>query len=310
MPDTGGTDPEDTLPPGFTRREARVNGTTLSYLIGGDGAPLVLLHGWPQTALAWRHVLAPLARLGFTVVAPDLRGLGRSARARSGYEKDTQADDLRRLLESLRLSRDVRLVGHDIGGMVAFSYARRFPGVVERLVLAELAVPGLGLEQAMDVAAGGRWHFGLFMAPEVPELLFSGHEHAFFTWWFAHLAGTPGAIGTADVAAVTRAYSGAESLRCGFEHYRTLLADGQVNRTWYEEGGRLTMPVLALGGELGAGTRLADALRPAVPGVIAGVVPRSGHFVAEEDPGSFLEILVPFLTGTVRPRTRSETVAR
>ncbi|MFG3259425.1 alpha/beta fold hydrolase [Streptomyces sp. NPDC048172] len=300
------SDSEDTLPAGFTRREAHVNGTTLSYLTGGEGPPLVLLHGWPQTALAWRHVLTPLARLGFTVLAPDLRGLGRSARATSGYDKDTQADDLRALLESLRLRRDdVRLVGHDIGGMVAFAYARRFPDTVERLVLAELAVPGLGLEQAMDVARGGRWHFGLFMTPQVPELLLSGHEHAFFTWWFAHLAGAPDAIGEADVTAVTHAYSGTESLRCGFAHYRTLLVDGQVNRTWYESGGRLAMPVLAIGGELGAGTRLADAVRPAVPGVTAAVVPRTGHFLAEESPAEFLGLLSPFLSDTGKPQKES-----
>lgn len=288
-----------TLPRGFTRREAHVNGTTLSYLIGGEGAPLVLLHGWPQTALAWRHVLAPLARLGFTVVAPDLRGLGASARAESGYDKDTQTDDLRGLLKALQLDQDVRLVGHDIGGMVAFACARRYPETVERLVLAELAVPGLGLEQAMDVAHGGRWHFGLFMTPQVPELLFAGHEEEFFAWWFADLAGKPDAIAPADVAAVSRAYSSFASLRSGFEHYRTLLADGQINRTWYEDGGRLTMPVLAMGGQLGAGTRLADSLRPAVPDVTTAVLPDIGHFVAEEDPEQFLRILAPFLIGTV-----------
>lgn len=301
MTDPGAISLDDVLPDGFTRREAHVNGTTLSYLIGGRGVPLVLLHGWPQTALAWRHVLAPLAQLGFTVLAPDLRGLGRSARARSGYDKDTQADDLHGLLDGLRLNREVRLVGHDIGGMVAFACARRFPGVVERLVLAELAVPGLGLEQAMDVTRGGRWHFGLFMTPEVPELLLSGREEEFFTWWFDHLAGTPGAIGRPDIAEAARSYAGAESLRCGFEHYRTLLADGRLNRAWYEEGGRLAMPVLALGGERAVGTKLADALRPAAPRLAAAVVPHSGHFVAEEHPEQFLKIVTPFLTSTQQP---------
>lgn len=291
-------DLDETLPAGFTRHETHVNDTTLSYLIGGEGPTLVLLHGWPQTALAWRHVLAPLARLGFTVVAPDLRGLGQSARAQSGYDKDTQADDLHGLLAALRLSGDLRLVGHDIGGMVAFAYARRYPDAVKRLALAELAVPGFGLEQAMDVARGGRWHFGLFMTPEVPELLLADREYAFFAWWFAHLAGTPDAISEADIAAVTRSYSGAESLRCGFAHYRTLLADGHINRTWHEEGGRLTMPVLAMGGESAVGAQLANALRPAAPGVTAGVVPHSGHFVAEEEPEQFLRILSPFLTET------------
>ncbi|WP_033296220.1 alpha/beta fold hydrolase [Amycolatopsis jejuensis] len=287
----------ETLPEGFARRSAEVNGTTLSYLAGGEGDPLVLLHGWPQTARAWLRVLEPLAREGFSVVAPDLRGLGESARARSGYDKDNQAEDVYALLGSLGLDHRVHIVGHDIGAMVAFAYARRHPESVERLVLADVAIPGLGLERAMDVANGGRWHFGLFMTPEMPELLFAGHEHEFFRKWFSDLSATPGAIDEETIAEIARSYSGVESLRAGFEHYRTLLADGEVNRTWFENGGRLTMPVLAIGGEHGAGTRLAAGVRPAVPGVVPAVVAGSGHFVAEEDPAEFLSILVPFLHG-------------
>lgn len=181
----------ETVPPGFHRHSAEVNGTTLSYLIGGAGPPLLLLHGWPQTCLAWRDVLAPLAAAGYTVIAPDIRGTGQSGRASAGYDKDNQAEDMRALLRHVGVGPRVRVVGHDLGGMIAFSYARGYPGEVVNLTLIELAVPGFGLEDAMDVAHGGRWHFGLFMTREYPDMLLDGHEDAFFTRWFAALAGRP-----------------------------------------------------------------------------------------------------------------------
>jgi pimeloyl-ACP methyl ester carboxylesterase len=142
---------------------------------------VVFLHGWPQTARSWRLILPSLAAQGYTVIAPDLRGTGQSARAEDGYQKDNQAEDMRQLLRVLGLGPRVRVVGHGIGGMIAFSWAKKYPQEVERLVLMELAVPGFGLEQAMNVAGGGRWHFGFFMTPEVPEFLIAGREREFFT---------------------------------------------------------------------------------------------------------------------------------
>ena len=285
----------ETLPDGFTRNHAEANGTQLSYLIGGEGPPVLLLHGWPQTSWSWRDLLQPLAAQGYTVIAPDLRGLGRSAHAADGYEKDNQADDMRDLLHGLDLGPNVRIIGHDIGGMVAFSYARRYPTEVERLVLIELAVPGFGLEQAMDVAHGGRWHFGLFMAPDVPELLFEGHERRFFEWWFARLSADHSPFTTDVIDLVTQAYSGREALSSGFAHYRTLLADGAMNRAWGDDGGRLHMPVLAIGGEFAVKSALADSLRAAAPGLEAAVITGSGHFVPEERPDALMDRLAVFL---------------
>ncbi len=279
---------------GFTRDSASVNGTQLSFVVGGEGPPVVLLHGWPQTFYAWRRVMTPLAANGFTVIAPDLRGLGRSDHAADGYDKDNQAEDLRELLHHLGHGTKVRIVGHDIGGMVAFAYARRYPADVERLVLIELAVPGYGLEKAMDVAQGGRWHFGFFMTPEVPELLCEGHERAFFEWWFRGLAADPVAYSPDAIDVVTEAYTGREALRSGFAHYRTLLNDGQVNRAWGDAGGRLLMPVLAIGGEFAVGRGLADAVRTIAPGVQTAVIEGSGHFVPEERPDQLVGLLVAF----------------
>lgn len=289
------TTPAEVLPAGFARHTADVNGTRLSYLMGGRGDPVLLLHGWPQTSRAWLRVLEPLAARGYTVIAPDLRGLGQSQRATTGYGKENQAQDMRSLLASLGFGPKVRVVGHDIGGMVAFSYAKQTPADVHRLCLIELAVPGFGLEQAMDVAEGGSWHFGLFMTPEIPELLLDGQESRFFEWWFRKFSGDGGASTAAELDTVMRAYAGTESLSAGFAHYRTLLADGQVNQVWGAQGGRLDMPVLAVGGEFAVGTRLADSLRPTAPQVQTFVVAGSGHFVPEEEPEALLEQLTAFL---------------
>lgn len=285
-----------TLPSGFERRSAEVNDTRLSYLIGGTGPPVLLLHGWPQTAWAWRDVLASLASSGYTVIAPDLRGLGHSAHAKSGYDKDNQSEDVRQLLQSLGLGPQVRIVGHDIGGMIAFSYARRHPTEVVRLVLIELAIPGFGLEQAMDVARGGRWHFGFFMTPEVPELLFEGHERAFLEWWFPALAADASPFTPEVIDAMTRSYSGREALRCGFDHYRTLLTDGEINRAWGDAGNRLNMPVLAIGGEHAAGARLGESLRSVSPDIEIDVVKGCGHFVPEESPDTLVATLIDFFS--------------
>lgn len=283
----------DEPPPGFRRQEQTVRGTRYSVLVGGSGPPLLLLHGWPQTATAWRHLLGPLAELGYTVVAPDLRGTGRTQRPPDGYGKDDQAEDLRELLQALGLGPRLRLVGHDIGGMVAFAYARRHPELVERLVLIELALPGLGLEEAMDMAHGGLWHFGFFLTPEVPEMLLSGHEREFFPWWYQQLSHQP--VDPDALADVLHSYTGRDALAAGFSHYRTLLDDGATNRAWLDAGGRLGMPVLAVGGEHGVGSDLADAVRPASPDVRTRVIQGSGHFVPEEAPAALLEELRAFL---------------
>ncbi|MEV1169158.1 alpha/beta hydrolase [Nonomuraea sp. NPDC049784] len=284
------------VPDGFEHTIVTANGVDLHAVIGGSGAPVLLLHGWPQTWRAWRHVMLILAEHGYRVIAPDLRGLGDSTRAPGGYDKDTQAEDMRALLHRLGITGEVRLVGHDIGGMVAFAHARRHPQEVARLALVELALPGFGLERAMNPATGGSFHFGLFMTPEVPELLLAGTENAFLTWWFNRLAHVTAAFPPEEINAITASYTGREALRASFGHYRTLLQDGRVNQAWAESGSGLPMPVLAVGGEHNAGTRLAEALRPIAPHLSAAVIKDSGHFVPDERPEDFAQQPIAFLT--------------
>jgi pimeloyl-ACP methyl ester carboxylesterase len=290
--------PSPPPPIGFTREEVVVDGRRLSTLVGGDGPGLVLLHGWPQTSHSWRELLPGLAAQGYQVVAPDLHGTGDSEPASDGFGKDEQAAALRAVLRSLDVRPPIRVVGHDIGGMVAFAYARNYPEEVRRLVPMELLVPGLGLEAAMDVAHGGLFHFGFFMTPELPELLIDGHERTFFDWWFARMAADAAAFPPEQLGIITAAYTGRPALASGFGHYRTLLDDGRVNRAWVDGGGRLTMPVLAIGGELAAGARLGDSLAQVAPALRTEVVTGGGHFIPEERPDELLRLFVDFLTET------------
>jgi pimeloyl-ACP methyl ester carboxylesterase len=260
-----------------------------------------LLHGWPETADSWARVAPRLAARGYRVIAPDLRGVGQSERATGGYEKDNQAQDLKTLLLALGHEGRINLVGHDIGGMVTFSFARLYPDAVRRLVFAELAVPGLGLEEAMDVAKGGRWHFGFFMAAGIAEMLIEGREEQFLNWWMHQLGTRPEAWSAGRVELLAAAYRGKNSLRSSFEHYRTLLADGAVNRAWANGGGRLTMPVLTIGAEHGVGDRLRQVLGPVAEDLTSAVIEGSGHFVAEEAPDEMVGLLTEFFESSHRP---------
>ncbi|MBW0105574.1 alpha/beta fold hydrolase [Pseudonocardia sp. KRD291] len=281
----------DWLPDGFRVQRIAANDTYLSVAVGGSGPVLVLLHGWPQTSRAWARVMPALAH-DHTVVVPDLRGTGASDRPGGGYAKTDQAEDMRGLLHALELAGPVAVAGHDIGAMVALAWAAAHPADVSHLVLVDALLPGLGLEEAMNVAEGGMWHFGFFMTPHVPEMLLDGHELEFFTATFTAMA-NPGTFSDDDLAAYAREYTGRERLRGGFAHYRTLLEDGRENRALLAEK-KLPMPVLAIG-STHSGTSTAQALAPHADDVQGTVAP-TGHFVAEEDADWFTKAVTEFLT--------------
>lgn len=288
-------DRPDELPVGFRRETRIVDGASVTALIGGEGPPLVLLHGWPQTSRAWLPVAPALAAAGYSVMAPDLPGLGGSEALPGGYAKDAVAAALQSLAKELMGVGPLRVVGHDIGGMVAFAWARTRPEEVVRLAVVDTGLPGLGLERAMDVARGGRWHHGFFMTPDVPAMLLADTEQEFFEWWFARLSGDGEVFSAAEVAATTASYRGREALDRSFGHYRALLDDGCTTAAWLAAGGRLAMPVAAIGGGLSLGDRVAQDLTPAAPDLRGIVIDGAGHFVAEEQPDRFVHQLLRFL---------------
>lgn len=263
------------------------------YLAQGQGAPLVLLHGWPQTSHAWRKLMPALAQR-FRVIAPDLRGLGDSSRPKDGFDKQSVARDVAQLLrEGLGLDRAC-VVGHDWGGPVAFALAAYHPGLVSRLVMLDAAVPGDG--SGTFSQHGRRWHHAFHQTPQLPEQLIAGREEIYCRWFYEHYGHVRGAIGEADVAEYLRTYGNAETTRTGLAYYRALDQDVAANARWLEDH-RLAMPVLAIGGAeaFGRGAETLSSLQRVATDVRGGVMADCGHWIAEEQPERLTEALLQFL---------------
>ncbi len=287
----GGADalPEcGSVPAGFSHRSVDVDGVRLHYVIGGRGPAVVLLHGFPETWWTWRQVM-PLLAQEHTVIAPDLRGVGCSSLAPAGYDAQTLAQDVHGLVGSLGLPR-VALVGHDLGGWVAYAYARQYRDEVSHLVLSGAALPGFGLERLLDFRRPGQGlpHLVFFAQPRVPELLISGREREYF----ATFIGSPAMQRSGAVDVYARSYARPGRLTAALGQYRARYTDALDNRRG--AGAPLTMPTLALAG---AGeTRLsADSLRQVAHDVRQVGIPGAGHYVQEERPVELARALEEFL---------------
>ncbi len=265
---------------------AEANGVRLHYVIGGKGDPVVLLHGWTQTSHAW-HKLMPLLAESHTVIAPDMRGFGDSEKPQGGYDGRTVAEDVRQLVQSLGFER-FYLVGHDIGVWVAYALAASHPEAVRALTLVESPVPGIGGFDDLSLA----WHMVFHTARDVTEMLVSGREREYLSYFYRNYSYDPTAISEEDVDEYVRCYSAPGGLRGGFEYYRAFSEDVAQNKELARK--KLPMPVLALGGELSAGGFVAASLEGAAEDVRGGVIERCGHFVPDERPQYLAEQLLGF----------------
>ena len=276
---------------GFTHRYAEVNGTQIHHVIGGEGPAVVLLHGFPYSWEVWREVMPRLAVAGFTVMAPDLRGMGDSAPAETGFAKTNVAEDVREIVRRLGLG-PIRLVGADIGTMVAYAYASRHPSEVERLVLSESVLPGFGLEELMNPATGGYWHFGFHMQVDLASFLTQGKEAAYLTPFYKMMS-TASDAETRATSTFLPHYTGARGLRGGFQHYGPLLEDGRANRADFVE--KLAMPVLVLNGERGIPQEhLVAGVRQVAVQIETDVVPEAAHTFAYDNPRWTADRLIRF----------------
>jgi len=277
---------------------ASVNGVRLHYRRTGDGSPVVLLHGWPQTGHCWRHVSGELAR-DHTVIVPDLRGYGRSDKARTGMDKRTMAADVSALVRSLGFDR-VAVVGHDRGGRVAHRWALDRPGEVERLAVLDIA-PTRATWARFDAELGAKyWHWLFHLQPDLPERLagadIAGYLGYFFEkWTFAREGLEPAAV-----AEYVRAFSQPGALRCGFDDYRADTVDAAHDAADADAGRRLGVPLLALWGAEGAMASLPilDLWREYSTDaeLVAGrALGGCGHFVPEEAPDALVSELRAFL---------------
>jgi pimeloyl-ACP methyl ester carboxylesterase len=250
----------------------------------------VLLHGWPQTWFAWRTTMERLASR-FTLIAPDLRGIGLSERPPSGYDKHTIAGDIAALIAHAAGGR-AHVVGHDMGGKAAYMLANLHPESVEKLVLVDCLVPGT---ENMDALRGGAWHYGFHMAAEIPEMLTTGRERDYIAAQIRAWSHKKEAVGETAIAEFVRHYASAGGMTAGFAYYRALRDDAALAASF--AGRRMDMPILTIAGRYGVGTRLADALSKQASDLTAVVAEESGHFVADEAPGFFCDQVAKFLAG-------------
>jgi pimeloyl-ACP methyl ester carboxylesterase len=210
--------------------KTEVNGVRYHYLLARGGSQtVVLLHGWGSTSYMWRFVMPELVDRGYTVLTPDLRGLGDTAKPVVGYEKAVVAEDIRALVSALELGPIVNLVGHDIGGHVAYAYAAQHPDEVRTLTIVDVPLPGIEpWDQLMQTP--GLWHVHLFAVQDVPEMLIAGRELQLLSWFHKTGAVNSSAFTNEVEDTYARSYAMPGALRAGFEYYRAFASDAQTNR--------------------------------------------------------------------------------
>ncbi|MFE3549216.1 alpha/beta fold hydrolase [Streptomyces kronopolitis] len=287
------------LPPGFadvfTSHRVDTGGPRLHAVVGGDGPPLLLLAGWPQTWYAWRLVMPALAR-DFRVVAVDPRGVGLSDKPRDGYDTGTLARDAVALMEALG-HRRFAMVGHDIGMWTGYALAADHPERLARLAVAEAAIPGLSPSPPLfgsGEANDRLWHFGFNRLDGVNEQLVRGRERLFFGHQFASKAARPDALPAHAVDLYVRTLAAdPEALRSSFACYRAL--DATIAQNAVRARRRLALPVLTIAGAQCSGELVGDTMRLAAEDVESVILPDCGHYPAEEAPEAVLAALAGFL---------------
>ena len=271
-------------------RFADVHGVRLHYLVVGEGDPVVLLHGYAQTSHMWRPLMTELART-HTVIAPDLRGIGQSSIPADGYTKAVMAQDIYALVHSLGSPR-IRLVGHDIGLMVAYAYAAQYPSEVARIVLMDAFLPGVGNWRDVWLLRD-LWHFHFY--GETPLALVTGRERIYFEhFWNDFAADRTRSVPEGDRRIYTDAYARPGGMRAGFEVFRAFERDAQDFARFAQTP--LPMPMLVLTGEKASGEFLIEQGRLVATTVEGVVVGNSGHWLMEEAPGQVIPKLVSFIS--------------
>jgi pimeloyl-ACP methyl ester carboxylesterase len=268
----------------------------LQYLIAGHGPTIVLLHGYAETSRMWRPLMPRLASR-FTVIAPDLPGIGGSAIPNDGLDMTHAASRVHMLVKQLGLGK-AAVVGHDIGLMVAYGYAAQFPNDVDRLVLMDAFLPGVdGWESVYNDP--GIWHFH-FNGP-TPEALVRGRERTYFEhFWNDFAADKTRSLSEADRRAYTAAYSRPGRMRAAWAYFVSFQQAAndfaRLART------KLTMPVLSVGGEKANGAVLAHQIPLVATNAKSVVLPNTGHWVMEENPQATMDALVSFLNPSASAR--------
>jgi pimeloyl-ACP methyl ester carboxylesterase len=272
-------------------------GLRIHYVTAGEGErTIVLLHGFPQTWWEWHRVIPMLVRAGFRVIAPDYRGAGSSSRPAGGYDKRTMAADIHSLVQDhLKVDEPVIMVGHDLGLMVGYAYAEMFRDEVSHLVVMDAPLPGTSVFDKLR-SDPRVWHFAFHGTRDIPEMLVAGRERQYLQAFFHARIFNPSAISENDLDRYASAYSAPGAMRAGFEAYRSFDQDREENLTALDRNGKLTIPVLAVYGELSnTGPGVEEMMHEFAENVTGLEIFGAAHWIAEENPDVFTTGLLQFL---------------
>jgi pimeloyl-ACP methyl ester carboxylesterase len=277
-------------PAAFKTQEITTNGATIHVRVGGHGPAVVLLHGYGETGDMWSPLAADLVR-DHTVIVPDLRGLGLSSKPAGGFDKKTQGEDVAGVLDRLNV-KQADVVTHDIGNMVGFAFAAENRDRVTKFVLIDAPLPGVGPWE--DILKNPLlWHFR-FGGPDM-ERLVKGRERIYLDRFWNEFSADPKRFDEASRAHYAKLYAMPGAMHSGFEQFHAFDQDAIDNRAWLASKGKLTMPVLALGGEKSFNTQMADVMRAGATDVTGAIVPDSGHWIMEENPDATVKLVRAFL---------------
>ena len=277
------------FPAGFQTMEVEAPGVTIHVRVGGSGPAIVMLHGFGDTGDMWAPLAATMAA-SHTIVVPDLRGMGLSSHPQGGYDKKTQARDVAAVMDALKIEK-ADLVTHDIGNMVGYAFAAQFPQRVIRWVAMDAPLPGIGPweEQLRNPKV---WHFN-FRGPDV-ERLVEGRERIYLDRFWDELGVHPGAFDEPMRQHYAKLYALPGAMHSAFEQFAAFPQDAADNVAFLAQG-KLTMPILAIGGGSSYGPKMAVDIRFVATNVKEGVIPDAGHWLMEEQPAATIAAISAFL---------------
>ena len=278
------------FPASFHTQTVETNGTSLNVRIGGQGPAVVLLHGFGDTGDMWAPLAALLAK-DHTVIVPDLRGMGLSAHPDTGYTKKNQAVDIAGVMDALKIQK-ADLVTHDIGNMVGYALAAQYPARITRWVAIDAPLPGIG-DWDNIIRSPALWHFN-FRGPDV-ERLVQGRERIYLDRFWNELSADPKGIDEETRQHYAALYARPHAMHDAFEQFGAFAQDAVDNKALLAKGGKIKMPVFAIGAEKSFGTAMADDLRFVASNVTGGIVPKSGHWIMEENPQATIPLVTEFL---------------
>jgi pimeloyl-ACP methyl ester carboxylesterase len=279
----------------FQHRFVNSNGIRFHYIECGEGPTIVLVAGFPQSCYAWRRVI-PLLANQFKVLAIDLPGQGDSDKPIDGYDTKTTAERIYNLLEDLG-EKDYVFVGHDIGSWVGYAFAHTNHKSLRGLVLLDGNIPGVTLQSTITLGPDNwrNWHFLFNPIADLPESLLEGRERILIEWFFNRkTANFITTFSKEDINEYERVYSSLGGMRGMLGYYRAVLEDVDQNEKFADV--KLTVPILALGGDVGSAPDLFEKMKQLAHNVTGGVVKDSGHYIPEEQPEVLVKEIINFIT--------------